>query len=57
MEGKWFKKLNMLTGDDKIMTKFFFSRLLKSYYNEIKVQTLAFMCHRRFKKFVVQNKD
>ena len=23
MEGKWFKKLNILPGDDKIMTKFF----------------------------------
>ena len=23
MEGKWFKKINMLPGDDKIITKFF----------------------------------
>ena len=33
------------------------SRPLNSYYNEIKVQTSAFMSHKRFNYFVVQIED
>ena len=55
MEGKWLaKKLNMLHTVEMLKSwqSILLSRPLNSYYNEIKVQTSAFMSHTRFNYFV-----
>ena len=44
----------MLPGNVNILAMFFIFRAIELLFNEIKVQTTAFMSHERFNYFVVQ---
>ena len=52
--GNGLKKLYMLPGNVNILAMFFIFLAIELLFNEIKVQTTAFMSHERCNYFVVQ---